>query len=338
MSISLRALLTTLSLGAMLAGFVAAPARPANATALSATEILQTFNAVVAGNFALRSDVAGPVVVGGNLTGGQGDFYGGHLPAAGSSFAGYSTLAVYGNVQNASYNVNAGAVNVQGHAVGNVALGSNMHYGAVMPYSFDNIWSTLTAASTGLSQLTPAIQAPLPAAGTNGATLNAVLGSVPGQSNVAVINITAAQLASYPDVKVNLNGATTVIINVTGSSFTGRPNIHNNQNSFMYNVIWNFVDATTINFGATGWAGTVLAPKALVTTGNPIDGTVVAASFDGTSELHWAPTQTDLSFLSPPLSGGGSNIGTSVPEPGSLALLLAGLGGLLLVARRRHGA
>jgi choice-of-anchor A domain-containing protein len=331
-------MLATVSLATVLAGFVAAPMRPAAAAALSATEILRTFNAVVAGNFALRSDVAGPVVVGGNLTGGQGDFYGKHLPAAGSTFAGYSTLAVYGNVDNARYNVNAGSVHVAGHAIGSVSIGNRVNYGAVLPYSFDNIWSTLTAASTGLSRLTPGTQAPLPAAGTNGATLNAVLGSVPGQSNVAVINVTAKQLESYPDVKVNLNGATTVIVNVTGSSFTGRPNIHNNQNGFMYNVIWNFVDATAIDFGGTGWAGTVLAPNALVTTGNPIDGTLIAKGFDGTSELHWTPTRTDLSFLSPPPSGGGGNVSIDVPEPDSLALLLAGLGGLALVMRHRKGA
>jgi choice-of-anchor A domain-containing protein len=336
MNVSLRGFATTAALTVLLGGLVAAPLRPAAATALSATEILQTFNAVVAGDFALRSDVAGPVVVGGNLTGGQGDFYGQHLPAAGSTFGGYSTLAVYGDVKNARYNVNSGTVNVAGRAIGSVSLGNRVNYGATMPYSFGAIWSTLTAASVGLSQLAPAAQAPLPAAGTNNAVLNAVIGSVPGQSNVAVINITAQQLASYPDVRVNLNGATTVIVNVTGSSFTGHPNIHNNQNDFMYNVIWNFVDATEIDFGATGWAGTVLAPKAEITTQNPIDGTVIAASFDGTSELHWTPPRTDLSFLTPPPSEGGSNAGTDIPEPASLVLLLGALGGLALMRRRRH--
>jgi choice-of-anchor A domain-containing protein len=318
-------------------GLLVLPLQTAGATTLSATDILRSFNAVVAGDFSLRSDVSGPVVVGGNLTGGQGDFYGQHLPTSGSAFGGYSTLAVYGDIRNASYNVNGGTVNVVGSAVGRVSVGNNVNYGAAMPYSFDNIWSTLTAASLGLSQLAPAAQAPLPAAGTNGATLNAVIGSVPGQTNVAVINITTAQLASYPDLKVNLNGATTVIINVTGTSFSGHPNIHNNQSSFMSNVIWNFVDATTIDFGSTGWAGTVLATKAAVTTSNPIDGTVIAGSFNGASELHWTPTQADLSFLTPapPPSTISASNPPAVPEPGTAAILGVSLVGLLALRWRR---
>lgn len=313
--------------------FAVATATPALASPLTATEILRTFNAVVAGDFAIQSDIAGPAVIGGNLTGGQGDFKGVNLPAAGSTFGAYSTVNVYGDAKNAHYNVNNGEVNVVGKVTGGSSLGSHVNYGASLPYSFNNIWSTLTAASLSMQQLVPAKQAALPTSGSNGAVLNAVQGSVAGQTNVAVIDITAAQLASYADLKINLNGMTTVIINVTGN-FVGHPNIHNDQASWMSNVIWNFVDATNVDFGAQGWAGVVLAPNAKVTNGNPIDGTVVAKSYDGQSEIHLAPTQTDLGFLVPSsgsTTGGGQS---AVPEPTSFALIGVALAGLLLVRRR----
>lgn len=318
---------------AALFGLPLLAAAPARAGALTAQDLLSAFNVVVNGNFQTQSDTEGAVLVGGNLTSQNTGTLDTHKNAPSGALAGFGAVNVYGNAVNARYNANNLVVKVAGGSIGtNVFSGAtSVTYNASLPYTFSNVWSTLVAASTGLAQITPTTQAALPAAGSNNAVLTAVPGSANGVTTAAVIDITAAQLASYGSLSVNLNGASTVVINVTGN-FVGHPNIQNASN-FQSNVIWNFVDATSIDFQGYGWAGTVLAPNAAVATNNAINGSLVAASFNGTGELHDHPFVGDLTPLLTTTPGSTPTNTAAVPEPASMAMLLAGLAALLLLYR-----
>ena len=87
------------------------------------------------------------------------------------------------------------------------------------------------------------------------------------------------------------------------------------------------MNATAIAF-ANEFGGSVLAPYATVSNQNPINGTLVAANYNGNGELHSYAYRGSLSTS-------GSNISpAAVPEPSSLLVLSAGLGGLAWMRRR----
>lgn len=112
--------------------------------------------------------------------------------------------------------------------------------------------------------------------------------SVNGIANVAVIDISASLLGSYPSLSVNPNGAGTVIINVTGN-YSAQPNWQNGA-AWRDKVIWNFENATSIDFGATGIQGTVIAPLAAVTNANPIEGASSPRASAATANSTTAPS------------------------------------------------
>ncbi len=116
---------------------------------------------------------------------------------------------------------------------------------------------------------------------------NEVIKATPGANGIAVFDITSAQLAAIPSFTINLNGASTVVFNVSGSSDTFSANDESGTNG-AGNIIWNFYNATTVNL-TTAIGGTVLATGATVSNANQIDGALVANSLTGSGELHDIP-------------------------------------------------
>jgi len=320
-------------LPAILAFFLAlsAVAGPARATP-TASDILTGFNAFVNGNFSTDHDVEGPIVVGGNLSG-RGTIMNFGLPL-GVALQGFGSVNVFGSAGASQFNANGLTVKIGTANVGSSFSGAaSTTYNATLPAAKAGMWNQITGMSAGFAALAPTTSAnTLPASGSNNAVLNAVPATVNGIANVAVIDITASLLGSYTGISVNPNGATTVIVNVSGN-YNAQPNWQNGA-AWRQRVIWNFENATTVALGATGIQGTVLAPFATVSNGTPIDGGLFAQNYVGNGELHFKPFTGNTNVIQtvvPPPGGPALN----VPEPGSLALFASGAAGLALLRRRR---
>jgi choice-of-anchor A domain-containing protein len=147
-------------------------------------------------------------------------------------------------------------------------------------------------------------------------------------TDLVVFNITADQLTG-PQWSLDMDFATAlnVVINVSGTSFNAG-NTKNGTQSFRNNhtnVLWNFYEATTLNFGDS-WFGSILALDATINTRSNLDGAVAAKSYIGNGEIHKG--SWDYTPPTPPVK--------EVTEPSIFILLLCGLGLIGLSRLRRR--
>jgi choice-of-anchor A domain-containing protein len=303
MTISKTLLLST---ALSFSGMTAAIATP---TPLIATTILQDFNGVVYTNASTPSDVEGALVVGGNLE--AATIY--NSPNGTNTPINFGALTVYGNTSGNPINLdNGGNAYVGGTKAATINFNGGGKYISAPGYAITDFESPLDALSLALAALAPTASTPVTGN-------NEVFNAVAGANGIAVFDLTAAQLATIPSFSVNLNGASTVVFNVSGASATDSANESNATNG-ADNIIWNFYNATSVALN-TQIGGTVLAPEATVSNGNQIDGVLVANAWNGSGELH------EYAF-------DGTLPSTSVAEPASLALVGVGLFGLGWVRQR----
>ena len=327
-------------------------ATPASAQ-VAGIDAMKEWNLIVLGDLQSAGQVEGRTFVGGNLSGGSSDY---QVRTPAPSPRGTPGLTVVGDVNGGHKNLN----NASGAAIGgNVNSGFNLNGASQTVQVGGRISNTNVNQNTvnsGLNTTNPAFRVGLEQQksllGSSLTNLSSDMKGMAGNSSftvsgsrgtfdakgVAVFNITSADLSKISEIKFNLNGAETAIVNVSGSAIALNQNFLGGTKGLGENVIWNFADATSVAI-STAWGGSVLAPKAIGQVSNSIDGSGVFGSLQQNGRLSGG---YDGNYVPPTTNPGGGSSGggnpTPVPEEtiGLFALGAAGLG--LLHWRRRRKA
>lgn len=262
--------------------------------------------------------VQGSLLVAGNLNASNYTINQNNRDAFGAS--GYA-LVVGGNLNYNSGTINNGSYYVGGTSTitSNTGL-NNATVSTALPVSFADTSAALKSTSAAVATV----------AQTGSATIQYGGMTLTGGSggNVQVFDITAADLGSVNYFNfANLNATAgvkdTLILNISGSSASLQGGYGNFAN---YNVLYNFFEATNLNIGNTGLTGTVLAPLATVVGSGNIIGSAVVGNWAGATTV-----ETGAGFQAADVAG----FVSAVPEPETYAMLLAGLGLVGFMARRR---
>lgn len=279
-----------------------------------------------AGNFQLNS--GGSVYIGGANTG--------NLTTTGGS----ASVSINGN--NSGYlTVNGGGtVRITGNAGSGTLNGGSLEYtGSMGSWNLNNATATQVSSlslSSSLPNFASTFEAPLTALSSqlsamtanstvlvNGNTIT--LNAQPGTNGVAVLDLSTSQLTANSNVSVALNGATSLIVNLTvagcssNCSYTFPNNVtFLNPTTYADSVLWNITDVSNLSF-TNEFGGSILAADATVMNSSSIDGTLVALNYDGSGELHAYPFN-----------------GIPMPEPSSIAVLAAAIAGIGAFRLRRR--
>lgn len=236
---------------------------------------------------------------------------------------GHYAMIVGGDLTYTGGNIHNGDVYVGGTPTYNAGGGTILDagyntYGGTAPVNMAALAAGLTNASAELKAI----------ANTGSANqVNSQIFLTGTNSSVEIITINASMMNTATEFALS-NFATdaTIIVNVVGNTAT----IQGGYGQFDgYNVLFNFVDATTLNIN-TGANISILAPTASVKDGSGvIDGTVVVSNWDSGVQIN-----AENPFVKINVPG----LVTAVPEPETYAMLLTGLGLIGFIGRRRKHA
>ncbi|HEY8290676.1 MAG TPA: collagen-binding domain-containing protein, partial [Acetobacteraceae bacterium] len=235
----------------------------------------------------------------------------------------------YTGSRTGNLNLNGGATAT--HA-GSVSITAPANQAAQLPDFATTFQAPLTTLSTTLGGL--AANSSAKVAGNN-----ITFAAQPDATGTAVFDVNTSLFAANSLVTIQLDDATSVIINVNVDSCISDacafslPSGVNfaNPTSYADHVLWNFINATGLTF-TNEFGGSVLSPLADVSNQGPIDGTLVAANYSGSGELH------NYAYAGSFPGGTPTNSqGQPVPEPSSMLMIGAALAGLGFVRRRLRG-
>ena len=329
------------SLAALGAAILPAPAMAG--TVLTGLDAMREWNLIVLGDLTSNSEVEGRTFVAGNLQGNSSNY---SIRQSGRSAIGTAGLTVVGDVSGGTKNLNGGAgadiggtvfsgFNLNGSPqtvnAGGAVFRTNVNQNTVNANLGSGFTGGLAAQSAALTQSLGDLSSSLAGmSATNAATFAFNRGTfnvVPDAAGQAVFSINASDLASIRDIQFNLNGAKTVIVNVSGTNVTFDDNFLGGGSGLGQNVLWNLTDATNLTVG-NAFQGSVLAPNAVAQLANYISGSVVVKSMNQKGEVH---LRTLSGEFGPAYANG------AVPEPATWAMLVLGfgiVGGGMRAARR----
>ncbi|MFO1389373.1 choice-of-anchor A family protein [Cellvibrio sp.] len=289
---------------------------------------LNDYNLILTGDFNVSGGsghVEGKAFIGGNVV--NGSVFAQHIDKSSTA----DTVKVVGNfTSNNAMHVEAGYVAYQGTFSGptNICNGTGMGQSGCLKKvtngSLTAEKNALVAELTSESNYFKSLATSANFAIT-GDSNNKTFKYTGAATNLAVFNIAGSDLANL-NWSVDFGSALNVLINVSGNVFNaGNAHVNGFQNK-ANNVLWNFADATALNFGDS-WYGSILALNATINTNSNLNGAIAAKSYVGNGEIHdyhW--NYTPPTPPKPPVK---------VSEPSTLLLSLLGMG-LLLVGRLRR--
>lgn len=288
--------------------------------AAQASNYFTTASVLTSGDVALSNVGVG----GGVMAGGNANIYGGSRIGTnlGSSANGTTTVAVAGNMTYVGSSLSHG----------NVVYGGTNNsdpYNVVQPQNGGTVARGSVDVASSFSQLSAisTYLAALPTTGTLTSQWGA--GTLSGTSTgLNVYTVTTADLASL--YALTITGGTSAIINVTGSDFSKYLS-YNISGLSADNILFNFVDATSVTVSGAAMPGTILAPDAIVTmNGGTVQGSVTAKTLvAGGATIAGSSYSGSLAGYTPGQT-------PAVPEPASWAMMIAGFGIVGAALRRRR--
>ncbi|MEJ2426474.1 MAG: choice-of-anchor A family protein, partial [Candidatus Thiodiazotropha sp.] len=280
---------------------------------LASATPFEDYNMILFSDFAASGGsghVHGASFIGGNLYG-QTPEFGADLPKSSTQ----DTLEVAGDL-------NANHLTVQ---AGYLSYGGDNNLGSINCNGNGLSGSGCVRTASGLDAKADALRVELNASASYYAGLSAngsidltgrALSYSGSATDLAIFNLDGSDLfAQNSNWNLDFGLAESVVINVSGVDLASLGGINLNggfNHTNAANILWNFYDAESVNFGSTQWFGSILATGASIDTANDLNGTLVADSYVGNGQIHiasWSGTPT-----------------TSVPEPNINLLLMAGLG------------
>ena len=307
-----------------------------------------SFGVFILGNFiGSGTDSQGPMAVGGNFAPSTGGFtvasqwsdpagkydlvVGGDLTNSGNTLGG-GDIFVGGNMNwadpTAPHNVyvngtfndpgNSGSIGGKVYWYGGNTTGSTFSNQQLMspttgPVDFAAAQANLDSVSTALAGQTA--NGTVQFDGYYGYTLTGA------SSGTNVFNLTASNYTS-DTINIAAPAGSTVIVNVAGSADSFNGGSLNLSGVTADHVIFNFADATSLSLSSYAFKGTILAPQANFNgSGGQINGQLIAASAQGTTEFHNDIFSGDLPA-------------TATPELPNWAMMLSGVG-MVVIARKK---
>jgi len=301
-------------------------------SAVASATPLSDYNLILFGDLAAVGNVHvdGRAFIGGNFT--NGTDFANHLDA---SYNTQDTLEVGGNINITNLSVSKGYLAHGGTITGNVNCnGAGLSGGACVRTATGldakaaDLYTQLKSESDYYAGLVDSL-----GSGLSGDNNNKSFVYTGAATDLAVFSISAADLFAVGGWNIALGNAQNAVINVTGSlvNQAGKSMNMNINQSLFDNILWNFNQATNINF-LNQWNGSVLAVDAEIDTRNNFNGSVAAQRYVGSGEFHLGNPSYHWTYTppTPPTPP------TKVPEPSLLILLLTGLGLLSLGRLRRR--